>query len=219
MPSCSPFSSITRISRARIRSLMRIKDLAARLSNAMVLLPLAVRRRLVRSLQMRPPGQRTTEYSTGLVVASAGSVRAGFCFAQARHVCRYALIGCGLRRSWRHRKRQHRVSTAVNPHANQPIRRQAALDLHRQKVLGQGGGPSHAPEPLAGVCSVIASSSRPINCLRCASLFSAASARSAAIRSSTASRGTGDSACRPSRACRAAAKTETGADSRRAARG
>src|ERR1039457_1905684 len=32
MPSCSPFSSITRISRARIRSLVRMKDLAERLS-------------------------------------------------------------------------------------------------------------------------------------------------------------------------------------------
>src|SRR5215469_8113550 len=31
-PSCSPFSSITRTSRARIRSLVRIKDLAERLS-------------------------------------------------------------------------------------------------------------------------------------------------------------------------------------------
>src|SRR5260370_9228187 len=31
-PSCSPFSSITRISRARIRSLVRMKDLAERLS-------------------------------------------------------------------------------------------------------------------------------------------------------------------------------------------
>ena len=38
MPSCSPFSSMTRISRARIFSLMRIKDLAERLSSAMVLL-------------------------------------------------------------------------------------------------------------------------------------------------------------------------------------
>ena len=38
MPSCSPFSSMTRISRARIRSLMRIKDFAERLSSAMVLL-------------------------------------------------------------------------------------------------------------------------------------------------------------------------------------
>src|SRR6185369_4450270 len=37
MPSCSPFSSITRISRARMRSLMRIKDFAERLSSAMVL--------------------------------------------------------------------------------------------------------------------------------------------------------------------------------------
>src|ERR1700677_2211093 len=32
MPSCSPFSSMTRISRARILSLVRIKDLAERLS-------------------------------------------------------------------------------------------------------------------------------------------------------------------------------------------
>src|ERR1035441_6944622 len=32
IPSCSPFSSITRISRARIRSLVRMKDLAERLS-------------------------------------------------------------------------------------------------------------------------------------------------------------------------------------------
>jgi len=39
MPICSPFSSITRISRARILSLTRIKDFAERLSNAMVLLP------------------------------------------------------------------------------------------------------------------------------------------------------------------------------------
>src|ERR1700710_1777837 len=31
-PSCSPFSSMTRISRARMRSLVRIKDLAERLS-------------------------------------------------------------------------------------------------------------------------------------------------------------------------------------------
>src|ERR1700722_19508300 len=31
-PSCSPFSSMTRISRARIRSLVRMKDLAERLS-------------------------------------------------------------------------------------------------------------------------------------------------------------------------------------------
>jgi hypothetical protein len=38
MPSCSPFSSMTRISRARIFSLMRIKDFAERLSSAMVLL-------------------------------------------------------------------------------------------------------------------------------------------------------------------------------------
>src|ERR1039458_10463171 len=32
MPSCSPFSSMTRISRARIRSLVRMKDFAERLS-------------------------------------------------------------------------------------------------------------------------------------------------------------------------------------------
>jgi hypothetical protein len=38
MPICSPFSSMTRISRARILSLMRIKDFAERLSSAMVLL-------------------------------------------------------------------------------------------------------------------------------------------------------------------------------------
>lgn len=38
MPSWTPFSSMTRISRARILSLMRIKDFAERLSSAMVLL-------------------------------------------------------------------------------------------------------------------------------------------------------------------------------------
>ena len=32
MPGCSPFSSMTRISRARIRSLVRMKDFAERLS-------------------------------------------------------------------------------------------------------------------------------------------------------------------------------------------
>src|ERR1700735_481804 len=36
MPICSPFSSITRISRARILSLMRMKDFAERLSSAMI---------------------------------------------------------------------------------------------------------------------------------------------------------------------------------------
>src|SRR5271163_3717070 len=36
MPICSPFSSITRISRARILSLMRINCFAERLSSAMV---------------------------------------------------------------------------------------------------------------------------------------------------------------------------------------
>src|ERR1700679_143181 len=62
IPICSPFSSITRISRARILSLMRIKDLAARLSNAMVLLH-------CRSGGGFNPQQREThpEYSTGLV--------------------------------------------------------------------------------------------------------------------------------------------------------
>jgi len=38
MPSCSPFSSMTRISRARIRSLVRIICFTARLSKAMVFL-------------------------------------------------------------------------------------------------------------------------------------------------------------------------------------
>jgi len=41
MPSCSPFSSMTRISRARILSLMRIKDFAERLSSAMGLLQMS----------------------------------------------------------------------------------------------------------------------------------------------------------------------------------
>src|SRR5580704_4788429 len=70
MPSCSPFSSITRISRARIRSLMRIKDLAARLSNAMVLLQCCSRGGFI-------PQQREThpEYSTGLVTNVHESAR------------------------------------------------------------------------------------------------------------------------------------------------
>ena len=42
MPICSPFSSMTRISRARILSLMRIKDFAERLSSAMVLLQMSL---------------------------------------------------------------------------------------------------------------------------------------------------------------------------------
>src|SRR6202021_3059939 len=64
IPSCSPFSSMTRISRARIRSLMRMKDLAARLSNAMVLL----RKRAWQARAGRPMGRSEAtqpEYSIG----------------------------------------------------------------------------------------------------------------------------------------------------------
>src|SRR5580698_1492785 len=64
IPSCSPFSSMTRISRARIRSLMRMKDLAARLSNAMVLL----RKRARQAGAGRPMGRSEAtqpEYSIG----------------------------------------------------------------------------------------------------------------------------------------------------------
>jgi len=80
MPSCSPFSSITRISRARIRSLMRIKDFAERLSSAMVLLqespPSAFRglpeslRAHVRSLSIALPRLPGT---TGLQGARTGA--------------------------------------------------------------------------------------------------------------------------------------------------
>ena len=55
---------MTRISRARIRSLMRMKDLAARLSNAMVLL----RRRAARAGAGHPVGRSEAtqpEYSIG----------------------------------------------------------------------------------------------------------------------------------------------------------
>src|ERR1700677_850409 len=55
---------MTRISRARVRSLMRMKDLAARLSNAMVLL----RKRAWQAGAGRPKGRSEatqTEYSIG----------------------------------------------------------------------------------------------------------------------------------------------------------
>ena len=70
MPSCSPFSSMTRISRARMRSLMRIKDFAERLSSAMVLLQprsaalLRCQSGTALSLRTHP------EYSIGLVAES-----------------------------------------------------------------------------------------------------------------------------------------------------
>src|SRR5579863_4072755 len=70
IPSCSPFSSITRISRARIRSLMRINDLAARLAKAMVLL-----HKLFAPADdypdSPPAGERIHEYSIGLVTSGA----------------------------------------------------------------------------------------------------------------------------------------------------
>src|SRR6185437_8529764 len=73
MPSWTPFSSMTRISRARMRSLMRIKDFAERLSSAMALLRRNSARR--RSRTTAAADVRTQrEYS---IVAAATELAAG----------------------------------------------------------------------------------------------------------------------------------------------
>ena len=154
MPSCSPFSSMTRISRARIRSLMRIKDFAERLSSAMVLLQRVVRCPPPGCNPESPRAQRThPEYSIGLAALNKARLR------------RISAAGSVAARS------------AL---ASDPLRGQAGDLARRTQPIGGQHGPSSstgrkfsvsaavrpAPPISAGVCSVMASSSRPTNRLR-----------------------------------------------------
>ena len=159
MPSCSPFSSMTRISRARIRSLMRIKDLAERLSSAMVLLQMASAA-AGSGASGTAAGTRThPEYSIGLADSNgqaapvrsmpepAGKTQRLLVLNRAipsRRACSSEATGAELRVVPRVKAAStRRPSPSAPPSAlipsirarTQPIGLEPALNFHRQKIL------------------------------------------------------------------------------------